>query len=663
MDTSSPSAGIVEIDKFHQRCVHIQPGRFTLGRAPSSDSSPQVVDFTKPELRSVRLTPDEKYFAFLCGSSTLGCVRLDQPNAEALSIVSRWGPRAEVLDFFWYTTAGPLLAETYDLAVLSTQSLEAFRVTLGSQPSAKSLKAPAYQAAIRLCWTDPVAAAVLVCIGQRTLQPYDLKASTARTTSWAKSPKLPKFDLVLPGGLEIQPHDIGLLTLYGTTFCIHADGHTGRVSLRNVSNPLQGHPEHDIVLDVYSDEAPVGPMQLSCVNNLLLVHRVEKAITTIFDIGHFDGTTVPSLCGPGPIVATTGGTVEELSWEGWEFCGNALVLNRSKGTVHKISVDMVVVIREFTVKSAQELASVVKVLLRRTGCRDQLVGVLRKALSTRTNSSEWAQCFTVLNLAYRGVITAVPAKTALSPSMGRQATVSLQDVENAIGDQSILSEKEMVEKVFQPHFEELSSSSGSTAGKPPQLLSILVSYLRSLLGMQLLPHSTLQCFIFDVCVKFDQQHVLQQLVHYHVLLDLPDLVQKLKELALGTSSKWAIQACLDMSLRLGEFQVVAEILLGTRQYLEVIPFLTNQREAGFPLRNLLEQVEQDQEAQKEDPDLWNHLLDELRQWKLDADASARAAAMANANAGASPDHAMPMPLVVPPNLEGCAKWLPELEAA
>merc|ERR550539_1092157 len=127
--------------------------------------------------------------------------------------------------------------------------------------------------------------------------------------------------------------------------------------------------------------------------------------------------------------------------------------------------------------------------------------------------------------------------------------------------QSILTEKDMVSQVFYPHFLQITGielshkshrlddskpeptdmhtkqdqwhiplppagnanniANGNFPVQRPSILSVVVAYLRSLLSMQILPHKILQCFVFDICMYFQQDHTLQQLLHYHVLLDFP----------------------------------------------------------------------------------------------------------------------------------------------
>lgn len=52
-----------------------------------------------------------------------------------------------------------------------------------------------------------------------------------------------------------------------------------------------------------------------------------------------------------------------------------------------------------------------------------------------------------------------------------------------------------------------------------RLLSVATAYLKSLLHLQILPHRELQLFVFDLCAYLGDFALLQQLLHYHVVLD------------------------------------------------------------------------------------------------------------------------------------------------
>lgn len=222
------------------------------------------------------------------------------------------------------------------------------------------------------------------------------------------------------------------------------------------------------------------------------------------------------------------GTSVSSSWISWDYLDGGIVLDATKGMVYQLRLDPGIILDDFLSRPPHELPTVLKLLLRRTGCRDHIVQLLRKGLVSKTNSAEMAQGFQVLNSAYRQVIEALSQKSGT-----RQTTVSLQELEAQIAYQSVLSEKDMVTLVFHPHFvtsegleevipEDLGNDSFALehwsiphdlrqapekgqvnqGGKTPYVLSVVILYLRSLLGLQILPHKILQCFVFDLCVYF-----------------------------------------------------------------------------------------------------------------------------------------------------------------
>jgi len=413
-------------------------------------------------------------------------------------------------------------------------------------------------------------------------------------------------------------------------------------------------------------------LRLSKVDNLLVVHRIESMDSTMFDIRHRDKALVPSISSPCHLVQGSKQFTEPV--EGWDYTGGSQIIDRVAGHIYRLEVNMELVLKELQVRSPQDLATVMRLLLRRSNCREHIVQTLRAALTAKASSQEVAQGFAVLNHAYRQAIEAVSKNSA--SIHGRSAAVSLNELEIAIGKQSVLSEKDMVSQVFYPQVvaagavpkREESEGAGqaddrtldawriplpppdnvensadkSRPVRSPYIVSVVVAYLRSLLSLQILPHKILQCFVFDICMLFHQEHTLQQLLHYYVLLDSPELVLRLQDVSVRSNRSWATQACLDMALRLQEYHVVAEILLQNGQYLDIVPFLINQQATGFKLCRLLQKIEEDEKARAEDPDILEHVLNEVRIWRHEA------AVDTSQNQ------------ILPPDLEGCERWLPEL---
>ena len=251
----------------------------------------------------------------------------------------------------------------------------------------------------------------------------------------------------------------------------------------------------------------------------------------VYDIRHRESDTVPRLVSQSGVrpADTEEDTSQASQWLDWDYLPGGIVLDSRAGAVHQLRLNMGATLSDFLAQAPVDVSTVLKLLLRRTGCREHVVQLLRKALAAKTRSAEILQGFQVLNSAYRQVIESMSQRCA---GGGTRASISLQELEAQITDQSMLSEKDMVTQVFYPHFVESEGFTDdprfATAcaepftldtwqipfgarenkgkeladGRSPHILSVVVSYLRSLLGLQILPHKILQCFVFDLCVYF-----------------------------------------------------------------------------------------------------------------------------------------------------------------
>lgn len=235
----------------------------------------------------------------------------------------------------------------------------------------------------------------------------------------------------------------------------------------------------------------------------------------LFDIRHKDRDVVLSLASPVKLSSDAASVA-------WEYRDQGLVVDVAARTVYQLQLDAGEVLQEL-LRKPLELPPALRLLLRRQGCREHVVHLLRRALKEHTGCAELSEGFQVLNGSYRKVIE------ALSTRCGKQSTVSLQELELQIMDQSVLSEKDMVTLVFHPYFMETQGLEATSEppesftleawalplglkcsekpmGRTPYVLSLVIAYLRSLLGLQILPHKILQCFVFDLCVYFRRAH-------------------------------------------------------------------------------------------------------------------------------------------------------------
>uniref|UniRef100_A0A0G4HTP7 Mic1 domain-containing protein n=1 Tax=Chromera velia CCMP2878 TaxID=1169474 RepID=A0A0G4HTP7_9ALVE len=250
----------VTFDELNERVIHqTEGGFFAVDIAKEGIARDGLfVKFRRGGLaRSIKFSPEGSYFAYLLDDRTMGIVDVLHPDRVEVRVPLRspsgsssGGKDFKALSFFWLpplpsgAPASPSasvwgaldlrggaqgdVGESADLVVVSTQGLEVWRFVYDSLTvkSVKKLPTP-----VRACWHDCNAGVALAAVGPRTLQPFLFQS--------AKHPlKLPKLDLHLSRpGAKLQTDDVAVMTLYEWTFGVHADAHTGRVSLRSLAGP------------------------------------------------------------------------------------------------------------------------------------------------------------------------------------------------------------------------------------------------------------------------------------------------------------------------------------------------------------------------------------------------------------------------------------------
>eukprot|EP00918_Siedleckia_nematoides_P024719 GHVU01053416.1.p1 GENE.GHVU01053416.1~~GHVU01053416.1.p1 ORF type:complete len:564 (+),score=163.95 GHVU01053416.1:1334-3025(+) len=385
------------------------------------------------------------------------------------------------------------------------------------------------------------------------------------------------------------------------------------------------------------------------------------------------------------------GDVVDIYSPAWRYEALDVIIDDNHGLVFRLELNVDPIIAALR---SRPLVDLVRVLLRRSECRSRLISVLLYGLQQQESVALMGGVFGLLNRVYREAIERAPRR--LSKSSGgrvRKATVTLDSLVSTVGTQTMLSERDVVMQVFYAHIMKLmgkpadtplfdlalavragkepmppatipatelaaamaaagscssssfpisSGSGGSSSGgrqtrnSPPYILCCIIEYAYNLLSLQILPHRLLQLFLFDACVLYKQDTLLQQLFQYHVLLDSNDLNARLLKLWKVTGIRWARQAALDLAIRLGQWPVAVDVLVQGRQYCRVLPLLRRHRVTQYPLCEFLSAAANDVAFQRKDPYLWMHLLGSLKAW-LDQ----------------SPDSDKP-------NVEGCGQWLPEV---
>ncbi|CAD7925090.1 unnamed protein product [Amoebophrya sp. A120] len=486
---------------------------------------PITEDSNLEVVADAKFAPDDQHIAYVIGHQVYVTNRNDIANrAQPMALTQKWSTEShyEVLSFFWSPTASSL-----ELIAVSTCGIEIFKV----KSNIKSART--YQTLARRVWVEPKVGLMVCCIGARTLQPFDLRPK--RTPQ-----KLPKFDLYIGKSKAIEHFDVNVLTLYGETYCVHLDVLHGKVSLRNISDARKSTPENDIVLSVMpyttidlvtaegtvpgqasyflgdklQDPAPEGgivseptrppnaeeksnilavaaanspddsnqfpsdtargPLRISVVEDLLVVHRVDRGWSWVFDVRLPQSQAV--------------GFFRSFD-AAFEYLSSDVVIDRPKGSVYKLQVDVWKVMRffeqnyslcksqflhlsleesmlreqQYLLSSAHHMRApatsyeeylrqvaasgsrkrerdggpsdesdylstyLLQLVLRRPRSRARAVFLLERALENRLSLEEWAHNFAALNLSYRGAI-----EQSAAAAKQEAATASKQAAQQAV---------------------------------------------------------------------------------------------------------------------------------------------------------------------------------------------------------------------------------------
>eukprot|EP00397_Hematodinium_sp_SG-2012_P030019 GEMP01031759.1.p1 GENE.GEMP01031759.1~~GEMP01031759.1.p1 ORF type:complete len:662 (+),score=142.96 GEMP01031759.1:144-2129(+) len=596
----------VTFDRGEERLIHVMSDGFyaiSVGKnAPMASLFVSLSAFGGADwVRDVRIAPSEKHMCIHGRPGGNVCClwinNLKNPSYKTGVPVmfKKGGADVDLLQFYWAKSNG----EAHDdLVVVTTAGVEVFQISY-EPVSVRSMRW--YPMNIRLAWTSPII--VLVGIGSKSLQPLNLQSAR---------PWLPKFDLYVQS--PIAKENVDLVTLYGMAFCVHMDQSRQRLSLRNVSDPSQSAPEYDVVIDLSSRGDSHGHrlFRVAVCDNLLLIHesyssgtvRAPSRMFWLYDIKCPSTSLWESDL---PMLDENGHRSEDTP-DIASFFGRHIIDMRQQ--LRSFEIDMPAL--RLYMRKSRSLDEVLRILLRRSDCRADIMFELREAL-TREDLDEWQRCCVSLTTAYRSAIEQVTSQNVTKHEQKR-ATVSLSSLMASPANLSILSEKDVVMNVFYPHLIErfpravspdgdelllqpLELTEAEKAGgapiRAPYFVLAVTGYMRSLLNKSILPHRILQGFVFDILIIFRQHHLLQQMLHYHVLIDSEDILSRLRHLALETRERWIVQACQDMAHRLKDYSLVAEILLGVDRPFDALAFVISRGLSEYPLRNIFAQLDSD----------------------------------------------------------------------
>ncbi|EPT26204.1 hypothetical protein TGME49_310270 [Toxoplasma gondii ME49] len=313
-----------------------------------------------------------------------------------------------------------------------------------------------------------VAGAFVLAVAARALQPFLLKWNENGTPGVTLA-KLPKIELNLPQWQTLQQQEVHFLLVYGVVYCVHVDQAAGRISMRTLTGLLQP----DIVLDCLQP----GPMEVSVVDNLILVHHQRLRSTLIFDICDYPSLptapfsvslsssvsssraakTVRAVTplvhhsvvgnGPSPAFEESEGRVSEehggrvshpkrsvsqqlddvelqtVDFEKARFVGGEFVMDEEGGRMYILALNHDVLMHLLLLER-QSLSFALQVMQQRSGCRRHVLRLLQHAFRLHTPLSDLSPALMLVNQRYRSAVETVPQEEVSFPGRSRAADFS-----------------------------------------------------------------------------------------------------------------------------------------------------------------------------------------------------------------------------------------------
>ena len=519
--------------------------------APSA-APPQVSFVSSGPVRAASFSTDRSVLGLMRGAGEVEFTNRE----DGSQFFYRCRPGQGLLGFFWSRSS------LCDVAFVSSAGLEACKLQDSNRSLAlvTSRKHPVHW----FRYSD-AARVVLLATGPRArkIQCYQVAAN--------EMVKLPSFELPCPGGTALRAEDVSLTLLYGKVYCCHADRVAKELVLyrlyRDAAVPRRRY-------QLYFDK-----VALSVVDNVLLVHDPDSAVTVPYDIlsgsDHPVASPLALGLGPGGPVAVQGTSISPSEGgsaeaeEVWHFMPPNMVANRAEGRVSRLELDL-----EAVVNSTSLPQEAVSFLQRRDEAghraspKQLSLRVLEELVLERSSMTTLHSAFLVTCAA----LAAVQGQRG-SP-MGSAPVVEPMDVLD-----SVLRKVRAARAV--PDF---------------YLLAAAEAYLLCFEASDLPPPpADLGVFVVDLLEAEGRVFQIQQSVTFGGLVDSLPLAERL--LALGHPE--VRELGLEMLGRLGQHERVCRELLEAGRLIDGLGVLRRHRLEGIPPHDFLEAA-----LQESDPALF-----------------------------------------------------------
>lgn len=205
---------------------------------------------------------------------------------------------------------------------------------------------------------------------------------------------MPLFD-IFPKGFKgnSRPRDILISKIYNAIYCIHTDIDDGKIRFWRLSI-------HDVIMKLEINIHTKGNVDISVVDNLLIVHCITEKVSLIYDIlaeGPLFSCIEFPIAAPLPITPYFFTGPEKIPvhlthlYENWKFIFPDFIFSKYDCKIWKISIHLDDITRDIT-----SPIQLINFLLRRKKSKELILETLRKFMKTKEDTATLGIIFSTI---------------------------------------------------------------------------------------------------------------------------------------------------------------------------------------------------------------------------------------------------------------------------
>lgn len=418
---------------------------------------------------------------------------------------------------------------------------------------------------------------------------------------------MPLFDLFtkgeIPKGKSCNSSDIVISKIYNAIFCIHSDIKDRKIRLWKLSI-------YDVLLMYEIDVLASGKIQISVIDNLIVVHCLNEKVSMIYDIhaeppddnskpGHAPVRVRYPIAAPLPVTPfTVSGDEKQITdlsriYENWTFLYPDYIYSRNECKIWKLTIHLQQIIKD--VQSPNQL---INFLLRRKKSKLLIIEALKKFIRSKEDITIFRNIFLTLAALLKEYLD--------TPNQKNAEIIELQKVvskkrahhyynqyllnhgcvpadsngggkkENENGQDKVLELKEYVcrgkQVITQEDFYffilgELMSDDGK-APSTKYITAVVLEYINCLFEVKLQVNPLIYEFLIQLMLANNQFYQCYQLIQYKIVSDSLHIAFLL--LSFEKQYPSCLQISIDMLKRLNYPKQIIKVLLVNGKVMEAL---------------------------------------------------------------------------------------------